>query len=202
MIYSVTGRLTVVEPSFVVVEAGGVGYRCSTTTYSLSRLPARGSQVTLFTHLYLREDVLELYGFVDYQELEAFRLLITVSGVGPKVALALLSGTTPDRLLLSIAAADVKALRAPGIGPKIAQRIILELKDKVGNEELAMAVNGRQDASGPSGGVQSAQAEAISALVTLGYNQTDAASVVARLDGGLSAEELIKQSLKKLSRKI
>lgn len=200
MIYSITGKLLLVEPAFAVVEAGGVGYRCSTTTTTLSRLPARGSQTTLYTHLYLREDMLELFGFADTDELETFKLLITVSGVGPKVALAILSGTTPDRLMMSIAAADVKSLKFPGVGPKLAQRIILELKDKVGNNELAATVRG----SGYSGDAvaPTAQGEAVGALVALGYNQTDAASVVARLDGTLTAEELIKQALKKLSRNL
>lgn len=199
MFYSITGKLILVEPTFVVVEAGGIGYRCPTTTYTLTMLPQRGSMVTLYTHLYLREDVMDLYGFASYDELEAFRMLITVSGVGPKVALALLSGTTPDRLLLSIAAEDQKALKVPGVGPKIAQRIILELKDKVGNETVAAGVRGG-GLSPAGGGTPSAISEAISALVSLGYGQTDAASVVSRLDSSLTTEELIKQGLKKLAR--
>ncbi|MEG0854474.1 MAG: Holliday junction branch migration protein RuvA [Angelakisella sp.] len=199
MIYSVTGKLMLLEPSFVVVEAGGIGYRCTTTTYTLSQMPQRGTTVTLYTHLYVREDLLELYGFASYEELTAFRMLITVSGVGPKVALAILSGTSPDRLMLSIAAADVKALKVPGVGPKIAQRIILELKDKVGNEAVAAGVRG-SDFSPVSNAAPSSQSEAISALVALGYGQTDAASVVSKLDGSLTAEELIKMSLKKLAR--
>lgn len=199
MFYSITGKLLLVEPTFAVVEAGGVGYRCATTTYTLSQLPTRGSVVTLFTHLYLREDIMDLYGFAGLDELEAFRLLITVSGVGPKVAVAILSGTTPDRLLLSIAAADLKALKVPGVGPKIAQRIVLELKDKVGNDAVAAGVRG-SDLSPAGGGAYSSQGEAISALVALGYGQTDAASVVSRLDSSLTAEELIKLALKKLSR--
>lgn len=202
MIYSVSGKLLVVDPTFVVVEAAGVGYRCATTTNTLSQLPRLGNPVTLFTHLYVREDLVELFGFATGQELEAFKLLITVSGVGPKVALAILSGTTPDRLLLSIAAADQKSLKFPGVGPKLAQRIILELRDKVGHEGLSQAVQGSAYAPSMGDAAPSAQGEAISALVTLGYNQTDAASVVSKLDGSLSAEELIKLSLKKLSRNI
>lgn len=201
MFYSISGKLLLVEPNFVVIEAGGIGYRCTTTTGTLSQLPPRGAAVTVYTHLYLREDLMELYGFATLEELEAFRLLITVSGVGPKVALGVLSGTTPNRLMLSIAAADAKALKFPGVGPKLAQRIILELKDKVGHEGLASAVRGTEYSSaGPMG--QNAQGEAISALVALGYGQTDAASVVARLDADLTAEELIKLSLKKLSRNL
>lgn len=204
MLYSITGRLVLVEPTFAVVEAGGVGYRCTTTTYTLSQLPQRGGQVTLFTHLYLREDLLELFGFATLDELEAFRLLITVSGVGPKVAVGVLSGTTPDRLMLSIAAADVKALKFPGVGPKLAQRIILELKDKVGSADFA-ALHGNADIAAIAGAAQggaTAQGEAVGALVALGYGQTDAASVVAKLDSSLTAEELIKQALKKLARNL
>ncbi len=203
MIYSVTGKLLVVEPGYAVVEAGGVGYKCTTTTNTLASLPPRGSQVTLLTHLYLREDVLELYGFATEEELRCFRMLITVSGVGPKVAVSILSGTTPQRLLLSIAAGDVKALKVPGVGPKIAQRIILELKDKVGSDDAAKGLTGAVFNLTENGdGELSAQGEAVGALVTLGYSQTDAAAVVARLDRSLPADELIKAALKKLSRNL
>ena len=203
MIYSVTGKLLVVEPGYAGVEAGGVGYKCTSTTNTLASLPPRGSQVTLLTHLYLREDVLELYGFATEEELRCFRMLITVSGVGPKVAVSILSGTTPQRLLLSIAAGDVKALKVPGVGPKIAQRIILELKDKVGSDDAAKGLTGAVfNLTENADGELSAQGEAIGALVTLGYSQTDAAAVVARLDRSLPADELIKAALKKLSRNL
>ena len=203
MIYSVTGKLLVVEPGYAVVEAGGVGYKCTSTTNTLASLPPRGSQVTLLSHLYLREDVLELYGFATEEELRCFRMLITVSGVGPKVAVSILSGTTPQRLLLSIAAGDVKALKVPGVGPKIAQRIILELKDKVGSDDAAKGLTGAVfNLTENADGELSAQGEAIGALVTLGYSQTDAAAVVARLDRSLPADELIKAALKKLSRNL
>ena len=201
MIYSVTGRLKVIDPAYAVVEAGGVGYKCSTTTSTLAQLPPRESEVTLYTFLYLREDNMELFGFATEEELRCFRMLISVSGVGPKAALAILSGTTPQRLMLSIAAGDVKALKAPGVGPKLTQRIVLELRDKVSAEDVSRGVAMPffpQAAAG--GGEMSTQAEAISALVALGYGQTDAASVVARLDGALPVDELIKAALKKLSR--
>ena len=203
MIYSVTGKLICVEPGFAVVEAGGVGYRCSTTTSTLAKLPPKGSQVTLLTHLYLREDALELFGFFTQEELRCFRLLIGVSGVGPKAALAILSTTTPQRLMLAIAAGDAKAVKAPGVGPKISQRIILELRDKVTTEELAGGAAGAglpglellADADTPS-----AQGEAVAALVTLGYGQSEAAAAVAGLDPELPVDGLIKGALRKLSR--
>ena len=147
MIYSITGKLVCMEPGFAVVEAGGVGYRCSTTTGTLAKLPPRGQEVTLLTHLYLREDVLELFGFFTEEELRCFRLLIGVSGVGPKAALAILSALSPQKLMLAIAAGDAKAVKAPGVGPKLSQRIILELRDKFSAEDLAGGM-----ASGGGGG--------------------------------------------------
>ena len=197
MIYCITGKLLAIEPTFAVVEAGGVGYRCSTTTTTLAQLPPRGETATLYTYLHVREDVLELFGFADPEELRCFRMLITVSGVGPKVALAILSENAPVRLLLAIAAGDIKALtRASGVGPKVAQRVILELKDKVGAADAAAGfVAAAMDTP-----AHSAQGEAISALVALGYAQTDAAAIIARLDPALPVDALIKEALKKIAK--
>ena len=203
MIYSVTGKLIAMEPGFAVVEAGGVGYRCSTTTSTLAKLPGRGREVTLLTYLYLREDVLELFGFYTEEELRCFRLLIGVSGVGPKVALAILSALTPQKLMLAIAAGDAKAVKVPGVGPKISQRIILELRDKFSAEDLAggISAGGGSDFSFLAGSdAPSAQGEAVAALVSLGYSQTEAASAIAKLDPELPVDELIKGALKRLSR--
>ncbi len=203
MIYSVTGKLIAMEPGFAVVEAGGVGYRCSTTSSTLAKLPGRGREVTLLTHLYLREDVLELFGFYTEEELRCFRLLIGVSGVGPKVALAILSALTPQKLMLAIAAGDAKAVKVPGVGPKISQRIILELRDKFSAEDLAggISAGGGSDFSFLAGSdAPSAQGEAVAALVSLGYSQTEAASAIAKLDPELPVDELIKGALKRLSR--
>lgn len=203
MIYSVTGKLVCVEPGFAVVEAGGVGYRCSTTTTTLARLPGRGKEVTLLTHLYLREDLLELFGFLTEEELRCFRLLIGVSGVGPKAALAILSALTPQKLMLAIAAGDAKAVKAPGVGPKLSQRIILELRDKFTTEDLAggFSAGGGGDLSFLAAAEgSSAQGEAVAALVSLGYGQTEAAAAVAKLDPALPVDGLIKGALRRLSR--
>jgi len=203
MIYSVTGKLIAVEPGFAVVEAGGVGYRCATTTSTLARLPSRGKEVTLLTHLYLREDVLELFGFYTQEELRCFRLLIGVSGVGPKAALAILSTLTPQKLMLAIAAGDAKAVKAPGVGPKISQRIVMELRDKFSAEDLAggMSAGGGTDFSFLAGDdAPTAQGEAVAALVSLGYSQTEAAAAIAKLDPELPVDGLIKGALKRLSR--
>lgn len=203
MIYSVTGKLICVEPGFAVVEAGGVGYRCSATTTTLARLPGRGKEVTLLTHLYLREDVLELFGFFTEEELRCFRLLIGVSGVGPKAALAILSALTPQKLMLAIAAGDAKAVKAPGVGPKLSQRIILELRDKFTTEDLAggFSAGGGSDLSFLTAAEgSSAQGEAVAALVSLGYGQTEAAAAVAKLDPALPVDGLIKGALRRLSK--
>lgn len=198
MIFCITGRLRLVTPTFCVVEAGGVGYQCSASTNTLGTLPAKDSEVTLFTHLQVKEDSVELFGFATEQEKRCFQMLTGVTGVGPRVALAILSDSAPERLMLSIAAGDVKAItRAQGVGPKLAQRIILELKDKVHPEEMnaGFLQNGGMTAVA-SGAAPSAKGEAVSALVALGYGQTDAASVVAQLDDGLPVDELVRKALR------
>ena len=203
MIYSISGLLRQVAPTYCVVEACGIGYQCSASTHTLSSLPARGQEVTLLTHLGVKEDGVELFGFSTEQERHCFKMLISVSGVGPRVALAILSDAAPDRLMLSIAAGDAKALtRAQGVGSKLAQRIILELRDKVSNDDLSA------EFAAESGGVEtvtgsvrsSAKSEAISALVALGYGQTDAAAVIAPMEEGLAVDELVRRALKSFSR--
>ena len=204
MIYSITGKVKMVAPTFCVVETGGIGYQCSASTNTLGTLPARGDEVTLLTHLQVKEDSIELFGFASEQEKRCFQLLINVSGVGPRVALAILSDSTPDRLMLSIAAGDVKAItRAQGVGPKLAQRIILELKDKVSREDMNagfLRESGAVPLPGDAETQPSAKAEAVSALVALGYGQTDAAAVVARLEDGLAVDELVRKALKAFMR--
>ena len=128
MFYYVNGTVAETGPNLAVIDCGGVGYACATTNYTLSQLK-KGERAKLYTHLHVREDIFELYGFSSQAELNSFRMLIGVSGVGPKAALSVLSATTPQNLALSIVTGDEKALTAaPGIGKKIAQRIILELR--------------------------------------------------------------------------
>ena len=203
MIYSISGLLRQVAPTYCVVEACGVGYQCSASTHTLSSLPGRGQEVTLLTHLWVKEDGMELFGFSTEQERRCFRMLIGVSGVGPRVALAILSDSAPDRLMLSIAAGDAKALtRAQGVGAKLAQRIILELRDKVSDEDISMPFS---DEIGTISTVaetihNTAKSEAISALVALGYGQTDAAAVIAPMEDSLAVDELIRRALKSFTR--
>lgn len=198
MFYRLRGKLVHQAPGVVVVECGGVGYKCLTTASTLSRLSQATGEVIVYTHLSVREDALDLFGFATPQELDTFRLLISVSGVGPKSALAVLSNLTPEQFALCVVSGDAKSLtRAQGIGPKAAQRIILELKDKISNEDLASAVG---QASPSAADFSSGNlGEAISALVVLGYTQSEAASAVGKLDGSLPVQELIRLALKNLS---
>jgi len=197
MIYSVRGKLLLTQPNLAVVECGGVGYRCLTTLSSQRKMPKAGEEVMLYTYLYLREDVLDLYGFMDQQELECFKMLIGVSGVGPKVALSILSDMTPDKVALAIAAGDSKSLtKAQGVGPKLAQRVVLELKDKIKGFEVAQGIT-QTDIAIPAD--TSNIGVAISALVELGYSQSEAAQALSKLDGSLSVEALITGALRKMA---
>ena len=131
MYYYISGQVAHVEPYLAVIDCGGVGYACRTTSYTLSQIK-KGDKAKLFTYLSVREDAMDLYGFFSQEELKLFQQLISVSGVGPKAALAILSASSPANLAMSIITGDEKALtRAPGVGKKIAQRVILELKDKL-----------------------------------------------------------------------
>ena len=177
----------------VAIDCGGVGFRCNASLNTLRKAGTAGSKITLYTHLAVREDALELFGFFDLQELDCFKLLIGISGVGPKAALSVLSEMTPDRLALAVANGDAKSVtKAQGIGPKIAQRIVLELKGK-------LTVNTDSDDIAEIEVVSKASnsniAEAIGALQFLGYTQHEASKAVRSLDPSMGVEELIKKSL-------
>ena len=192
MIYSVSGKLIHTEPELAVVECGGVGYGCKTTFNTLQKI-AGESEVMLYTYLSVREDAAELYGFADREELKCFRLLISVSGVGPKAALSILSGMNTQQFALCVAT-DSKALtKVKGIGAKTAQRIILELKDKLAGETISVRGQSAQPAAVSAAG--SNIAEAVTALEVLGYTEGEALSVLSKLDPALPVEELIKKSL-------
>jgi len=170
-----------------------VGYACKTTFSTLQQIAGK-SEVKLYTHLAVKEDAVELFGFATKGELKSFRMLISVSGVGPKAGLAILSACTPSQFALAVATGDSKAFtKIKGIGTKIAQRIVLELKDKVAKENtISVRGNAAQGfAAVPSGAVE----EAVTALVVLGYTEGEAMSVISKLDPNLSVEELIKKAL-------
>ena len=189
MIYSLSGKLVHTESDLAVIECAGVGYACKTTFSTLQQIAGK-SEVKLYTHLAVKE----LFGFATKEELKSFRMLISVSGVGPKAGLAILSACTPSQFALAVATGDSKAFtKIKGIGTKIAQRIVLELKDKVAKENtISVRGNAAQGfAAVPSGAVE----EAVTALVVLGYTEGEAMSVISKLDPNLSVEELIKKAL-------
>lgn len=198
MLYSLTGTLVARDMDAVAVDCSGVAYYCKTTLSTLSRMSGIGEAVTLYTYLNIRQEALELFGFADMGELNCFKMLINVSGVGPKAALSILSTMTPERFALCVASGDYKAITAaPGVGSKLAQRVVLELKDKLGKADIAAGfadTSGRVVVAGKGNA-----GEAMSALMVLGYSQSEAAVAIGGLEESLPVEELIKGALKKLA---
>jgi len=179
--------------SDAVIECGGVGFRVQIPTSVYAHLPETGLNGTLYTYLHVKEDGMELYGFADRDQQSAFRMLLSVSGVGPRVALSILSLMSGERVRLSIAAGDAKAFtQCSGVGPKLAQRLILELKDKVG--DLTLPETGSSGAAAASGPVS----EAVSALVSLGFSQSEAAQAVSKMSPELSLEQLVAGALRSI----
>ena len=199
MYYYIKGKLAAKGENYIVVDAGGVGYMISTPISDIEKAPAQGGDITVYTYLNVREDAMELYGFLTEEEKKLFLMLISVSGVGPKAGLAMLSAATPQQIAAAIVTGDMNTLtKAQGVGPKAAKRILLELKDEIDNSELG--IDGDEgvlpDTSGEP--MLDSKAEAMSALVVLGYSANDARNVLSRLDGELSTEELIKKALAQL----
>ena len=196
MFYYLNGTITVLDTNLAVVDCGGVGYACHTTNYTLSKLQV-GKQAKLFTYCNIKEDAFDIYGFSTREELNCFERLLGVGGVGPKAALAILSVCTPQGLAMAVITGDEKALiAAPGIGKKIAQRIILELKDKLTKEQQEI---GMPTAPGIVAGEKSKAVEAAAALAVLGYTQQDIAVAMKGVDvENLPLEEIVRQSLKKM----
>ena len=198
MFYSISGKIVYSDTSCVAIECAGVAFKCTVSLNTLKRLGRIGENATLYTHLSVKEDALELFGFYDQQELDFFRLLIGVSGVGPKGAIAILSQNTPESLALSISAGDVKAItKAQGIGPKIAQRVILELKSKMADlapSHISVTDVGAMQQINMGGNIS----EAVSALTALGFSAADAAKALTGADPNMRVEDLIKIGLKKL----
>ena len=199
MFYSITGNVVYYDSQSVAIDCNGVAFKCYATVNTLKNVARTGERVTLYTHLNVKEDALDLFGFYTQQEMDCFKMLMDVNGVGPKVALAILSELTPEKLALSIASSDTKAItRANGVGPKVAQRIILELKDKLA-KGLDLGNTGLEIEAASSAANGSNTSEAVSALTMLGYSQSEASVAVGKLDPSLSVEELIKQALKQLA---
>ncbi len=198
MIASLNGKLIYTDNTSAVIECGGIGFKCFVTKNTLYNLPEKNSNVFLHTYMVVREDAMDLYGFIDREELECFKLITSVSGVGSKIGLALLSEFTANQITLYIASNDPKALTAAtGVGIKLAQRIVLELKDKIGSLDSG---EGIEIKAVGNVAVNSNSKEAVAALQSLGYTQSEASLAVGKLDQALSTEELIKQALKSLAR--
>ena len=201
MIYSLTGKIREKGADRVVIECAGVGYEVRVPLSAASALPAQGAAATLYTFLNITENDISLFGFLTAADRQMFQMLTSVSGVGPKVGLAILSALPCDRVALAISAGDAKAFTAAsGVGPKLGQRIVLELKDKVGKgltEETAL--EGADVAAAVSAG---GTAQAVAALCALGYNQSEAAQAVSRLDPALPVEELVRLALRSMAGKV
>lgn len=197
MFYYVNGTVAEIEAGLAVIDCSGVGYACATTNYTLSQLK-KGERAKLYTYLIVREDAMEMFGFASQSELRSFKMLIGVSGVGPKAALSILSSTTPQQLSMAVVMGDEKALTAaPGIGKKIAQRIILELKDKLIKEQGGFEAGSGAAAAMPA--QNNKAGEAAAALAVLGYGSQEIAAALKGIDmDALPLEEIIRQSLKKM----
>lgn len=194
MFYYLDGTITILEANLAVLDCGGIGFACNTTGYTLSQLQV-GKQCRLYTYCNIREDAFDIFGFAARDELNCFNLLIGVSGVGPKVALSILSAMTPDQFTLAIMTGDEKALTmAQGVGKKVAQRIILELKDKMGMNMT--------DYSGTATAVVpvaagNKMAEASAALASLGYSQSEIGAALKGVDvDKLSVEDIVRSGLR------
>ena len=196
MFYYVNGTVAEIEAGLAVIDCSGVGYACATTNYTLSQLK-KGERAKLYTYLNVREDAMEMFGFASQSELRSFKMLIGVSGVGPKAALSILSSTTPQQLSMAVVMGDEKALTAaPGIGKKIAQRIILELKDKLIKEQGGFETSSGAAVAMPA--QNNKAGEAAAALAVLGYGSQEIAAALKGIDmDALPLEEIIRQSLKK-----
>ena len=205
MFYYISGKLAHLENGFAVIDAGGIGYRLtvSGTTYeAMPKNRAESPAVRLYTHLAIREDDIELFGFATLEELSTFKQLISVSGIGPKAAMSILTLLTPEKFALAVCTDDKKTIaKANGIGPKTAARIILELKDKLMKEHAGTDFSSAaSDLSSPaSTGKKSIVSEAIDALIVLGYTRTEAMNALKDIPtDNLSLEEMIRTALKKL----
>lgn len=199
MFYSLTGNVIKIWTQAAVIECGGVGFKVNTSMNTLKHISMGDAAVTLYTHLAVREDALDLFGFYDEDELECFKLLISVSGVGPKAALSILSQMTPSSLSAAVAKGDAKSVtRAQGVGPKIAERVVRELKGKLSaadfiDDDSDFAQNAEiNEVSGIAN-------EAVSALQFLGYSQAEASRAVSMVNSASNVEELIKKALNLLS---
>lgn len=197
----IKGKLDYKHNDYIVVEANGVGYKIHTALSTIESIGSVGSDVRVYTHLYVREDIMSLFGFTTQEELGMFELLISVSGVGPKAAISVISSVSPSKFGLAVITDDTKTLtKAQGIGNKMAQRIILELKDKIKKEQLVYSGDSRQEEA-LNGRQGSRTSEAVNALMVLGYTSIEASRAVASVySEEMELEDIIRTALKGLIR--
>ncbi len=203
MIQFIRGRLSAVEDDHIVVETGGIGYGIFMPVTAMESLPGVGEEVLVYTYLNVKEDDLQLFGFLYQDDLEIFKQLITVSGIGPKGAIGILSSLSPDDLRMAVLSDDVKAIAAaPGIGKKTAEKLILELKDRFSMEDVLDRASGtRTGTNAALAGDSDTASDAVQALVALGYGNTEALRAVRQVEAGpdTSVNEVLKEALKYLS---
>lgn len=197
MFYYISGIAAELLPGIAVIDCNGVGFQVNTSAYTLNQLKP-GEKARLYTYVYLREDVMEIYGFSGLSEKRCFEMLLGVSGVGPKAALSILSVNTPEGLIMSIVTGNEKAITAAaGVGKKIAQRVILELKDKMAKETESESFSGITPVAAPVPGEKSKLNDAAAALAVLGYSAPEINAVLKQIQvDALSLEDIIKQALK------
>ena len=201
MIYFIKGELLTTEPGAIFVDTGSVAYKLFVSDNTISAFASKiGTQIRVYTYLSVREDAMDLYGFHSLEEKNTFNMLITVSGVGPKAALAILSILTPSAFAMAVTSGDVKAIsKANGVGPKTAARVILELKDKLTKELGNIAVDTSSAQLPKNSADMGKYSDALNALIVLGYTRTESANALRGLDtAALSLEELITSALKNL----
>ena len=201
MIAFVRGELAAVEEEKVIIDVGGLGYNVFVSASTFSKLPPEGREVKLYTYMNVKEDLMQLYGFLTKDELQVFKLIIGVSGIGPKGGLGILSQLSPDDLRFAVASKDVKAISAaPGIGKKTAEKLILELKDKLSIEDVLNHSSEEEHAVSSTSMNYEVQSEAVQALVALGYGNTEALKAVKQveIDENTSVEAVLKKALKYL----
>jgi Holliday junction DNA helicase RuvA len=198
MITYIIGEFTEIEENTIIIEAYGVGYEVTVPASVVSMLPPLRSNLKMYTYQNVKEDALDLYGFLTKDDLNIFKLLITVNGIGPKGALSILSSISPDDLRIAVVSDDVKRIQsAPGIGAKTAQKLIIELKDKLKLEDV-LYKSDTEVKDAPSGNVRD---EAVEALCALGYSPSEALRAVKNIDikDGMNSEDILKMALKKLA---
>ncbi|WP_022759930.1 Holliday junction branch migration protein RuvA [Butyrivibrio sp. AD3002] len=204
MIAFVNGILDEKRDLQAIIDVGGIGYNVNISAYTADRLPSKGEPIKLYTYMSVREDAMNLYGFLTRDELDFFKLLISVSGIGPKGGQAILSVMTPDDLRFAIVSGDSKAIsKAPGVGKKTAERLVLELKDKISDDDILSGKAGGNGENISVPGADEPSNEAVEALVSLGYGLSEASRAVRKVigDGGAAAEDtegILKLALKEL----